>query len=51
MSEFGRHHNRDSDFMDRSKRKVEKYKTVFISDIHLGSKACQAELLLDFSLY
>lgn len=48
MSEFGRHHNRDSDFMDRSKRKVEKYKTVFISDIHLGSKACQAELLLDF---
>lgn len=27
---------------------VENYKTIFISDIHLGSKACQAELLLDF---
>ncbi len=27
------------------------YKTIFISDIHLGSKACQAELLLDFLRY
>ena len=27
---------------------VKNYKTIFISDIHLGSKACQAELLLDF---
>ena len=24
------------------------YRTLFISDIHLGSKGCQAELLLDF---
>ena len=24
------------------------YRTIFISDIHLGTKACQAELLLDF---
>lgn len=27
---------------------VRKYRTVFISDIHLGTKGCQAELLLDF---
>ena len=25
-----------------------KYRTVFISDIHLGTRGCQAELLLDF---
>ena len=25
-----------------------KFRTVFISDVHLGSKACQAHLLLDF---
>jgi UDP-2,3-diacylglucosamine pyrophosphatase LpxH len=25
-----------------------RYRTVFISDIHLGTKGCQAELLLDF---
>ena len=24
------------------------YRTLFISDMHLGSKACQAELILDF---
>ncbi len=27
------------------------FKTIFISDIHLGSKACQAELLLEFMKY
>lgn len=27
---------------------VKKYRTVFVSDIHLGTKACQAELFLDF---
>ena len=27
------------------------YKAIFISDVHLGSKACQAELLLDFLKY
>src|SRR6185369_14604038 len=27
---------------------VRRYRTVFISDIHLGTKGCQAELLLDF---
>ena len=27
---------------------VRNYRTVFISDIHLGTKGCQAELLLDF---
>ncbi|WP_374655877.1 UDP-2,3-diacylglucosamine diphosphatase [Phenylobacterium sp.] len=27
---------------------VRKYRTVFISDVHLGTKGCQAELLLDF---
>lgn len=34
----------------KSKNKFEEknYKTIFISDIHLGSKGCQAELLLDF---
>ena len=25
-----------------------KYRSIFISDIHLGSKGCQAEQLLDF---
>ncbi|WMS41147.1 UDP-2,3-diacylglucosamine diphosphatase [Acuticoccus sp. MNP-M23] len=30
---------------------VRKYRTLFISDIHLGSKGCQAELLLDFLRY
>lgn len=28
--------------------KAHKYRSVFISDIHLGTKGCQAELLLDF---
>ena len=27
---------------------VRHYRTVFISDIHLGTRGCQAELLLDF---
>ena len=27
---------------------VKHYRTLFISDVHLGSKGCQAELLLDF---
>ena len=27
---------------------VRKYRTIFISDVHLGTKGCQAELLLDF---
>ena len=27
---------------------VRHYRTLFISDVHLGTKACQAELLLDF---
>ena len=27
---------------------IRRYRTVFISDIHLGTKGCQAELLLDF---
>jgi UDP-2,3-diacylglucosamine pyrophosphatase LpxH len=27
---------------------VHRYRTVFISDIHLGTRGCQAELLLDF---
>ena len=27
---------------------VNRYRSVFISDIHLGSRGCQAELLLDF---
>lgn len=31
-----------------SKKDIRNYKTIFISDIHLGSKACQATLLLDF---
>src|SRR5262245_33747513 len=25
-----------------------RYRTVFISDVHLGQRACQAEMLLDF---
>ncbi len=35
----------------KSKSDPKSYKTIFISDIHLGSKACQAELLLDFLRY
>lgn len=27
---------------------IHRYRTVFISDIHLGTKGCQAEILLDF---
>ena len=27
------------------------YKTIFLSDIHLGSRACQADLFLDFLKY
>ena len=27
---------------------VRRYRTVFISDVHLGTRGCQAELLLDF---
>ena len=27
------------------------YKTIFLSDIHLGSRACQADFLLDFLKY
>ena len=25
-----------------------RYRTIFISDVHLGTRGCQAELLLDF---
>ena len=25
-----------------------RYKSIFVSDVHLGTKSCQAELLLDF---
>jgi UDP-2,3-diacylglucosamine pyrophosphatase LpxH len=38
-------------YLDKTKSDVKNYKTIFISDIHLGSKACQAELLLDFLKY
>ncbi|MBL6642309.1 MAG: UDP-2,3-diacylglucosamine diphosphatase [PS1 clade bacterium] len=34
--------------LNNTESDVRNYKTIFISDIHLGSKACQAELLLDF---
>jgi UDP-2,3-diacylglucosamine pyrophosphatase LpxH len=27
---------------------IQQYRTVFISDVHLGTRGCQAELLLDF---
>lgn len=30
---------------------VQKYRTLFISDVHLGTRGCQAELLLDFLKY
>lgn len=30
---------------------MNKYKTIFISDIHLGTKACNIDLLLDFLKY
>ena len=32
----------------RSFRPKRKYRTVWISDIHLGTRGCNAELLLDF---
>jgi len=28
--------------------KVRRYRAIFLSDVHLGTKGCQAELLLDF---
>jgi UDP-2,3-diacylglucosamine pyrophosphatase LpxH len=31
-----------------SSQAVRKYRTIFISDVHLGTRGCQAELLLDF---
>jgi len=31
-----------------SENGIRRYRTVFISDIHLGARGCQAELLLDF---
>ena len=38
--------------MEKKKNKIEVemkgYRTLFISDVHLGSKGCQAHLLLDF---
>ncbi|MCI4679569.1 UDP-2,3-diacylglucosamine diphosphatase [Rhodoblastus acidophilus] len=30
---------------------TQKYRTLFISDVHLGTRGCQAELLLDFLKY
>ena len=27
---------------------IQRYRTVFVSDVHLGTRGCQAELLLDF---
>ena len=30
---------------------VRRYRSVFISDVHLGTRGCQAELLLDFIRY
>ena len=27
---------------------VRRYRSIFISDVHLGTRGCQAELLLDF---
>jgi UDP-2,3-diacylglucosamine pyrophosphatase LpxH len=32
----------------REGSEVRRYRTIFLSDIHLGAKACQAEFLLDF---
>ena len=34
--------------MDDAAVPVFRYRTVFISDVHLGTRGCQAELLLDF---
>lgn len=32
-------------------REVRRYRTIFISDVHLGTRACKAEYLLDFLKY
>ena len=32
-------------------RKFFNYKTIWISDLHLGTRGCQAELLLEFIKY
>ena len=32
----------------RDESPINRYRAVFISDIHLGTRGCQAELLLDF---
>ncbi|MCG8546177.1 MAG: UDP-2,3-diacylglucosamine diphosphatase, partial [Alphaproteobacteria bacterium] len=32
-------------------RGVSRYRTIWISDIHLGTRGCKAEYLLDFLKY
>ncbi len=39
---------RDRRHFDRNAGDVRHYRTLFLSDVHLGSKACQATALLDF---
>lgn len=34
--------------VEQADEAVRRYRTLFISDVHLGTKACQAELLIDF---
>jgi UDP-2,3-diacylglucosamine pyrophosphatase LpxH len=34
--------------MDSSKETPRRFRTLFLSDVHLGAKACQAQALLDF---
>ena len=34
-----------------SSKQVTKYRTIWLSDIHLGTRGCKAEYLLDFLKY
>ena len=34
--------------MNKPVESVNRYRTIFISDLHLGTRGCQAELVLDF---
>ncbi len=36
---------------NKDEQEIKHFRTLFISDVHLGSKGCQAELLLDFLRY
>jgi UDP-2,3-diacylglucosamine pyrophosphatase LpxH len=43
-----RHGPPEADVLEREPRTANRYRTIFISDTHLGTRGCKAELLVDF---